>query len=348
VRIKSALVVLLIAVVSTATVTVTGQEEPLPRVTPRSAPFEEFVTVALAVEPVREVHQPTLAEAARNNDFVTFDALYRDARRRGEAVAAFETLHELWVYAVTDPIGAFYGVEMYERFARAYPGYSSYIDDMRILDDRGTAYYPTSETRAFLLDRALEGRAPRVLVATREAVSKAPASSPAVSAPPALSGAEVSRRRATAKSEVPAAAPSVAAARVVARTAPVVVQPPAVVPQPTAVLVQPPVVVAAPVVAAPPTQAATSAGENASAPRSDAGPNPSESTPLARENVFASRGILLLVMGLVGIGLLAVMLRTPRESQSMSIMPPAPPEKPPAPVEPLRRPDAPRKTGSHG
>jgi hypothetical protein len=66
-----------------------------------------------------------------------------------------------------------------------------------------------------------------------------------------------------------------------------------------------------------------------------------------------SRGLFLLVMGLIGVGLLALMMRTPRESQPMTIITPAEPEKPAAPVEPLRRPNAAapgpdqtRKTGS--
>ena len=50
------------------------------------------------------------------------------------------------------------------------------------------------------------------------------------------------------------------------------------------------------------------------------------------ENV-GSRGILLLVIGLIGIGILAMMLRAPRELPA-SIL--TPPDK----VEPLRKPTA--------
>ncbi|HEX8254623.1 MAG TPA: hypothetical protein VF846_15880, partial [Thermoanaerobaculia bacterium] len=107
-RINHALFVLLF------TVPLTAQEAPLPVVTPRTAD-PDVMLIATAVEPIRTFHGPSLAEAARNNDFATFDALYREAKQRGEAVAQFETLHQLWTYNVTDPIGAFYGQEMYER-----------------------------------------------------------------------------------------------------------------------------------------------------------------------------------------------------------------------------------------
>jgi hypothetical protein len=73
--------------------------------------------------------------------------------------------------------------------------------------------------------------------------------------------------------------------------------------------------------------------------------------PVPVDNGFANRGILLLVIGLVGIGLLAVILRTPQE---------APPSiLPTAQVEPFRKTSdpepgkgeetaKPRATGSHG
>lgn len=168
---KYAVVVLLVSLVSFAAFSVIGQEEPLPSVTPKDAPAlvtSEFPPVVLAVEPIRALHEPTLAEAARRNDYVTFDALYRKAKERGESVAAFATLHELWSWSMADPIGAFYGSEMHDRLAAAYPDYAKYIADQRIVDSRGNVFYPTSETRAFLLAQALEARAPRVQVAANE------------------------------------------------------------------------------------------------------------------------------------------------------------------------------------
>jgi hypothetical protein len=73
--------------------------------------------------------------------------------------------------------------------------------------------------------------------------------------------------------------------------------------------------------------------------------------------------VLLLVIGLIGVGLLAMMLRTPREAPPSIMQPPdagtPPTDKPsgPTPVEPLRRPTAApepeppgknRAGGSHG
>jgi hypothetical protein len=147
VRVKSILVVLLIAVAGTTATPVTGQEEPLPAIVVKQSVF-------LAVEPVHGTAQPSLADAVRANDYPSFDALYREAVQRGESVGAYETLHELWTYSITDPIGAFYGDEMYERLARAYPGYAKFMEDFRIVDSNGNAFYPTSETRTFLLSEA--------------------------------------------------------------------------------------------------------------------------------------------------------------------------------------------------
>jgi hypothetical protein len=86
--------------------------------------------------------------------------------------------------------------------------------------------------------------------------------------------------------------------------------------------------------------------------------------PIAVDNKFGGRGILLLVIGMIGVGLLAMMLRAPREVPTSIMQPPpnaVPPptgDKPsgPTPVEPLRRPSAApeppseknRASGSHG
>ncbi|HET7433939.1 MAG TPA: hypothetical protein VFN10_04405, partial [Thermoanaerobaculia bacterium] len=123
-------------------------------------------TVFLAVEPIRDFRIPTLGEAARNNDYASFDSLYTTAKERGENVAAYAALHELWSYQMSSPIGAFYGEELHDRFARAYPGYANFIAEYRIVDSHGSVFYPTAETREFLLERAKNNeRAPRVLLA---------------------------------------------------------------------------------------------------------------------------------------------------------------------------------------
>jgi cell division protein FtsN len=80
---------------------------------------------------------------------------------------------------------------------------------------------------------------------------------------------------------------------------------------------------------------------------------------VAANNPFANRGMLLLVIGLIGFGILALILRTPKEVPT-SILPTTQAGKPPAPVEPFRKtpsapgspkseePTKPRATGSHG
>ena len=294
---------------------IVAQEEPLPVVIARATAAPEVMLIATAVEPVREYHTPTLAEAARLNDYNTFDTLYRKSPD-----ARFATLHELWTYAMTNPIGSFYGEEMYERMARAYPGYAEFIDQHRIVDSRGNVFYPTSETRAFVLERAMEGRAPRVMVA------EDPKPAPVVATVQPAAGLRARPSRKTDE------APSSLERRALSPSAPVVVaETPAVAP----VVETAPAAEAA---AAPPV-----AVQPAPAPVAAAQPEPT-----------SSRGILLIVIGLLGVGLLAVMFRTPQDTTLPPIINVKPEEKPAAPVEPLRRPEGPqpapknRATGSHG
>lgn len=319
-RNKTTAAIVTIALVGVVAFSVIGQEDPLPPVTQKASPDLTAIplaepTIVLAAEPIREYRPPTLFEAARHNDFITFDALYAAAKKRGEDVSQFDALHELWTYSVTDPIGAFYGLELYERLSRAYPGYATYIEDFRVVDSRGNVFYPTSETRAFLLDRAVEGRpSPRVLVAETK---PAPV-------------------RTTAKRTVVAPAPSPEPVRVIEKTAP-----PVVAPEPI-VVAETPAAAPAPAVAEPVVIAAK---ETAPAPA----PVPVAATV---PNKTASRGILLMIIGLIGVGLLALILRTPRE-EPLTILHHPPVNPPVNNVEPLRKPqataaDEPRATGSHG
>ena len=277
-RTKTTAAIFTIALFGAVAISVTGQEEP---------------AIVLAVEPIETFQAPTLVEAARNNDYRSFDTLYNEARQRGEDVSRFATLHELWTYAITDPIGAFYGADMYDRLNRAYPGYAAYIADFRIIDDRGNAFYPTSETRTFLLDRALEGRAaPKVLVASDDPIVPRP-----------------QRRAASQAAPAPASVPAPTSEPVVAAVEPVPAPAPVIVAQ--AEPVAPPAVIPA--------------------------PQPARS----------SRGILLIFAGLVGVGLLALILRTPGEKPPVTIIPRA------DNVEPLRKTaegphDATRGDGTHG
>ena len=341
-RTKSSLLV--VAVAMAIAVSTTGQEDPQPAIHSGStessiAAFE--LAIVLAVEPIRTFSGPSLADAARANDFVTFDGLYKAAKARGASVGAFDTLHEVWEWSMADPIGAFYGPDLYARLAAAYPGFARYIDEYRVVDSRGNVFYPTSETRAFLLDRALEGRASsRVTIADASAPtvrqeSTARSSRPVTHHATRSSSHRVPATRSAAKSATPAQVKArVTTATVVAE----VVR--SKVPEP----------------APPPVVASVPAPVAANIPA----PVPAQQQPAATED-FSSRGILLLVIGLIGVGLLAVILRTPREMPA-TILPAsvdAAKGDKPAPVEPFRKTPTqdspkseeaqkPRATGSRG
>lgn len=346
-RFKYTVVIFLIVVVGAPTSSVTGQEEPLPAIQAKGS-FEPLTPqIVLASYPIRADVQPSLVDAVRANDYVTFDALYR-----ANPTPAFATLHELWTYSITDPIGAFYGQEMHDRFARAYPGYAKYIEEFRIVDRNGNVFYPTSETRAFLLDRALDGRAPRVQIAnatpraaaTPRRESAAPRTPSRRNLTPATTRSTRTATRSTATPVTAPVAQKPVAQAPVAQTP--VVQTPPVVAETAPAVVETPVVETPTVVRAEQTPAPAPVTE------------PAVAQPIRpADNNFGGRGILLLVIGMIGIGLLAMMLRTPREVQPTSIMPPTDNTVTPPPVEPIRRPSAAppppppgknRASGSHG
>lgn len=250
--------------------TIAGQQDPLPPVTPRT---ETPILVALAVEPVHEVPTVTLEDAARANDYATFHQLYEQTRN-----AAYAPLHELWTYSINDPIGAFYGADMYERFVALYPGLATYLEDYKIVDDRGNVFYPTSETRAFLLARAVEGRTVAPPEPIRVAFAKRRSGS--IPATPRV------RMKKAEAAPLPKAAPAPEATRLAA--APVVV---AAAPEPAP---DPAPVVAASMVPAIPQGAAEPVD-------------------------FTARGIVLILIGLVGIGFLMLILRTPSSSAASDL-----------------------------
>lgn len=300
-----------------------GKEEPLPVVTPLAgAPQIEFG------DPILDPPKPTLSGAAHANDFATFDALYRDAQRRGENVAAYATLHDLWSWSVNDPIGAFYGQTMHDRLARTYPGYAAFIEDQRVVDNHGTAFYPTSETRAFLLARAESGVAAPAQVRVAEtrhqqqpAAPKAAKRAPRVArhaAPVKVASAPAEKAPAPAPKPAPAPAPVKAApivAPVTKAAHPIDVAKP-----------EPAPVKAAPFVApiektiAPPVEVAKPAPAPAA--------TPARTPAKAAEKSGADRGLLLVIVGLIGIGLLALILRAPREEVPSVLPPTAPPPGP--------------------
>jgi hypothetical protein len=295
-----------------------GQEEPLPASRARQS-AGETLSVDLPVEPIFAAQQPTLAEAARSNDYSTFDALYDDASRN--EAAAYADLHHLWTYAVTDPIGAFYGEELHARLARAYPGYAAFIADYQIVDRNGNAFYPTAETRQFLLQYASSGNAPKMALARPSSSAPAPAVATRV-----IERAPKPRpaRKVMQKADASRATPAVQ----VAVASPTTQTPAADAP------------VAAPKAAAP-VQAQVVAKKAAPAPVQ------AQVIPGTSDTAVTGRGILLLILGLFGVGVLTLMMRTPQEdpvalnlSETKN-------------VEPIRKPqeskkDAPRATGSHG
>lgn len=334
------LVTAVILLVAALGLTAVGQEEPLPPVKARVALAAQtqvnadagLLLIDLPAEPSIPFTQPTLFSAAEGNDFATFDALYRAQR-----TSAYADLHALWTYAVTDPIGAFYGAEMHERFSRTYPNFAQYIAQYRIVDQNGRSFYPTAETRAFLLRYATSGEPARFALATpvdggevqvaQATERRRPAGlTRAVPAPPRVSSTArtTTRRRDAARPATETVALPVSEPIVVAQT-PIVATP---VPAAAPVVEAPQPVAAAPVAVAP-------------QPIPIAPPKPAIAS-----DPFTGRGILLLIVGLLGIGVLTLMMRTPKEDDEPVD------EAPVAKVEPLRMPqekkDAPRATGSHG
>jgi hypothetical protein len=219
-------------------------------------------SIDLAVEPITVPIEPNISHAALRNDFLMFDTLYKTADARGENVARWSELHRFWTWSMTDPVGGFYSQETHDRFARAYPGFAKFIEDYRIIDSNGNAFYPSAETRRFLLRNV--GEQPVRQIA-REVV---PAPAPAPEKVP-VKAAPVRQTR-------QAGAP-------VLHSEPLVVAPvPAPVPAPIKV-----------------AQA----------------PAPVTTPPVRPEPVHpgVGRGIFLIIVGLIGIGVVTIMLHAPGE-----------------------------------
>jgi hypothetical protein len=354
VRIRTAVILIVVSLVSAITISVTGQEEALPVVRAKDATdaaasnpetyalLRPEPTLYLAVEPIRELPQLTLAQAARNNDWVTFHDLYVKAQNRGEDVSQFQSLHELWSWSLSDPIGAFYGREIYDRLARAYPGFPGYISEFVLIDRKGNTFYPTAETRAFLLDRATRGDAPRVLIA-----EESPRALPKVTPKPATRVATTStateakpQPRVAARKPVTAAKP----APVVQKPAPAVATAadPLVVETPPVVITPQPLVAEQPKVAVEKSSPAPVPAPVPAVTQPVAEPAPTATAAIPESNDLRNRGILLLIIGLLGVGILAVILRAPKEEPR--------PLDLSQKVHPIHKPgtDEHRATGSHG
>jgi hypothetical protein len=309
---KVSLAVRVIALVAIFSVSAIGQQSPTILLYP-------ITSIDLPVEPARLVTPMTLADAAEHNDFPMFDAMFTNASKR--EATPFAELHSFWKWSLTDPVGAFYGDDVHARLAAEYPDYAQFIADYGIIDSHGRAFYPSAETRAFLLQHALDSRNavvaeggvrpshPAVTIVPRVAREARTVQSP-VRATKAPAPKHVVRKVAEHK-----AAPTVAAAKV---AAPIVAH---TVPTAPAVEQQAPVQpVVAPVtvtkVAASPVQARPALRKA-----------PPVAHPQPKGNARFDRGLLLILAGLIGLGMLSMVLSAPDEEPAAEHVDPAPMKK---------------------
>ena len=142
------LAVRVVAIVAVFSVSAVGQQ-PTVLIYPSTS-------IDLSVEPVRLQTQMTLADAATHNDFPLFNAMFDVAPARD--ASAYREFHSFWKWSLTDRVGAFYGDDFHAKFAAEYPDYANYIADFGIIDSHARAFYPSAETRTFLLRKAVSGR----------------------------------------------------------------------------------------------------------------------------------------------------------------------------------------------
>ncbi|HEX7421701.1 MAG TPA: hypothetical protein VF505_17575 [Thermoanaerobaculia bacterium] len=253
-------------------------------------------SIDLPIEPARLQTPMTLGDAAQHNDFPLFDAMFGAASAR--EASAYAELHSFWKWSMTDPVGAFYGDDTHARFAAEYPDYANYIADFGIIDSHGRAFYPSAETRSFLLRKAISGRAAMVAEVAPKPVRKAssvwvPASAGTVRAEARTHTAAV-KKHAVKTAAVKTAALKPFAIKTVA-VKPVLVKP---------VVVRPVAVRTAAVKATIPVPVA---------PKTDA---------------RFGRGLLLMIAGLIALGMLSLVFSASGDEE--------PPHEQEEPVEPLR------------
>lgn len=228
----------------------------------------------------------------------------RDAIETGSSgisSAAEADLQALRAYQQENPIGAWYGAEMHDRLAAAYPGYANYIADFAIVDSRGDTYYPSSETRQFLQQQARNGSTTRPALTTMaraRAASGSQLESPSTSATTPLPRviARRSRKRLLKASVQPAPASAPAAQRIAT----------VAVASDTRTLAP----AAAPTVvsAAAPIRLASTAPKVVAAATLAAGVKTSRAA--ADTDQPTTRGMILLVLGIAGVGILTMLVRT--------------------------------------
>lgn len=276
-------------------------------------------SIDLPVEPARLPAVMTIGDAARRNDFPTFDALYTNASPRD--AAAYRELHAFWKWSLTDPVGGFYGDELHAKLSSEYPDYAEYIAEFGIIDAHGRAYYPSAETRAFLLKKA-EGRHVAVVADATPVVVKKPVGAVAtkhVAEPPVVAAKPVGKHVVAAKpvvKQVAAAKPLVkhAVARKPKKTA---MTKPVVVAIATPAVVDAPVAVQEPVVVAPatPKPVVKTAAVTPKPVEVVVKKTASKHVAAPPENARFGRGLMLIFAGLVALGMLSLMFSTAGEAE---------------------------------
>jgi hypothetical protein len=275
---------------------ITSTPSQSPAAAPTSTRSSQRV-IDLSVEPVIASSRPapaTLREAAEANDYTAFESLYQRALRNREPLGAFADLHDIWTLAQTDATGSFFGADVFAKVVSRYPEFTAYIRDHRITDRNGQPLYPSRETRTFLLSQAINDVDPIVPIARHRETAAQPAARSAASArAPNRSAGNVAQVERAATRPVVAMA---AAGKTSVSSAP------------------------APVVRAPVAQSRQASTRIDAAPARDAlaadvgnAVAAPREKPMVTENVMISdhaRGIFFIILGLVGIGVLTMTMRT--------------------------------------
>ena len=268
------------------TISVYAQRQKVATVKPAAPPGPSVVD--LSVEPAqteRRATPVTLREAAEANDFAAFEAIYRRAVQRREPLGAFADLHEVWSYAENEAAGSFFGAELFARISSRYPDFAAFIREYRVIDRSGNAFYPTRETRRFLLAQAIADVDPIVVPI------KAATQEPKLARPAAPGTEEAKKGPALAKAAEPRQLHAVQAAPVASEKQAV-----------TAGSYAPPVT-------EPPPSADALSNDIAQASTSTRDPGKGDFTAADVMTGNHTRGIFLIIVGLLGIGFLTVMMQ---------------------------------------
>ena len=338
----------------------------MPQVAMAVYPLQDLAAIATIDTSDPSALRTILREAAAANDQPRFDAALARAKSVAEslpasderkallqAVSVYSDLQQLWTYADSDRYGAFYDDQslpgVRARLANNYNGYASYIGQYSLTDDNGRVFYPTAETRAFILRQAGGGgpqialhRAPATeLSATREsrrshttATTPAAATAPAAALAPAATlapnvPATHHKRIDKAESTPQPALKTIVKTAVKATPAPVNVaaaKPASAIaqaPAPTFAFGQPGQASSGP---APPPDALSADMHRAAHPPAPTAPQPKAVEASAVEGSRQTQGLLFIIIALVTIGVMTIWARTPQsESQPAQIFKPAEP-----------------------